>query len=213
MGSEDGEDDESPVHTVYLDAYWIDKYEVTNAQYALCVQAGECDVPSCGNYEDPQYADHPVVCVNWYDAQSYTEWVGGRLPTEAEWEKAARGGLEGQLYPWGNEVPICTLDAENGAKFRGCIGETVEVGSFAPNGYGLFDMAGNVWEWVSDWYDENYYSISPSENPQGPSGSIQRVLRGGSFRDNQNLARCAYRARLNPGGRFYFNGFRVVVSP
>jgi serine/threonine-protein kinase len=217
MGSEDGDDDESPVHTVYLDAYWIDKYEVTNAQYALCVQAGECDVPdTCSNYGNAEYDDHPVVCVTWYDAQTYAEWVGGRLPTEAEWEKAARGGLEGQRYPWGNEEPVCTLGAENGVQLRGCEGETVEVGSFAPNGYGLFDMAGNVWERVADWYADDYYKISPTENPQGPSrpsSGNDRVLRGGSFYDRQSAVHCASRGGFNQFSVSWNLGFRVVISP
>jgi serine/threonine-protein kinase len=213
MGSESGSESESPVHTVYLDAFWIDIYEVTNAQYALCVQAGECDVSRCSYYVNPEYADHPVVCVSWYDAQAYAEWVGGRLPTEAEWEKAARGGLEGQLYPWGNEHPVCTLGAENGAQFGGCDGDIVEVGSFAPNGYGLFDMVGNVWEWVADWYDSSYYANSPTENPQGPSIGTDRVLRGGSFGGYRYFVRCAYRFDDDPFGWFDGLGFRVVVSP
>jgi serine/threonine-protein kinase len=213
MGSESGEEDERPVHTVYLDAYWIDKYEVTNAQYALCVQAGECDVPLCGNYGDPKYDDHPVVCVRWYDALAYAKWVDGRLPTEAEWEKAARGGLEGQLYPWGNEDPVCTLDAVNGAQIAGCEFDTVEVGSFAPNGYGLYDMAGNVWEWVTDWYHAEYYSISPSENPVGSSYGSYRVLRGGSFGGYRYFVRCVNRSRARPLNKSLNYGFRVVVSP
>jgi formylglycine-generating enzyme required for sulfatase activity len=197
-----------------LDAYWIDKYEVTNAQYALCVQSGECSVPSCGNYVDPQYDDHPVVCVDWWAAQAYAEWVGGRLPTEAEWEKAARGGLEGQLYPWGNEDPVCTLGAENGAQFGDCEDEIVKVGSFAPNGYGLFDMAGNVWEWVQDWYDGSYYANSPTENPKGSSSGSYRILRGGSVYRSQLNARCAFRYGYNPYVRIHLGiGFRVVVSP
>jgi serine/threonine-protein kinase len=213
MGSEYGEDDESPVHTVYLDAYWIDKYEVTNAQYALCVQAGGCDVSSCSYYENTEYADHPVVCVSWQDAQAYAEWVGGRLPTEAEWEKAARGGLEGHLFPWGNEDPSCTFGAESGAQLWDCGYHTVEVGSFAPNGYGLFDMAGNVWEWVADWYDSDYYSTSPAENPLGPPSGSGRVVRGGSFDRFRYYARCALRLRLSPSLGFDTLGFRIVVSP
>jgi formylglycine-generating enzyme required for sulfatase activity len=183
MGNEFGDEHESPVHEVYLDAYWIDKYEVTTAQYTLCVQSGECDQPHClaAHYGNAEYYDYPVVCVAWDDAKTYCEWVDGRLPTEAEWEKAARGGLLWQSYPWGNANPTCTLGAENGAHFSGCGDQTVEVGSFAPNGYGLYDMAGNVWEWVQDRYDSSYYANSPTENPQGPSSGWYRVYRGGSW--------------------------------
>jgi serine/threonine-protein kinase len=226
---------EEPVHTVYLDAYWIDKYEVTNAQFAaflnemgnqekgsgawLDADSDHVKIHKSGGIwtADSGYEDHPVVEVSRYGAVAYAEWVGGRLPTEAEWEKAARGGLEGQLYPWGNEDPVCTLGAENGAQIFGCAGDTVEVGSFAPNGYGIFDMAGNVWEWVADWYDSNYYGSSPFENPKGPSGpsddTYQRVVRGGAFDVIRGGVRCAYRGRFNPNFRYYHFGFRVVVSP
>jgi formylglycine-generating enzyme required for sulfatase activity/tRNA A-37 threonylcarbamoyl transferase component Bud32 len=205
-------DGEGPVHTVYLDAYWIDKYEVTNTQYSLCVQSGECGPPNSNDFGNIIYDKHPVVSVNLYDVQAYCEWSGGRLPTEAEWEKAARGGLEGQLYPWGNQDPTCTFGAENGAQHRDCGGQTVEVGSFAPNGYGLFDMAGNVWEWVSDWYHWEYYLVSPAENPRGPSSGAIHVLRGGSWHDSQDYLRVARRyvyMTLNPNP---YLGFRCVID-
>jgi serine/threonine-protein kinase len=211
MGNEGGDGDEDPVHTVYLDAYWIDKYEVTNAQYDLCVQSGECELPGCSDRDNL-----PVVCVDWYDAQAYCTWAGARLPSEAEWEKAARGDLEGQLYPWGDEDPNCILGAENGAQFRGsdCGDQLVEVGSYAPNGFGLFDMAGNVWEWVADWYDSNYYILSPTENPPGPEDGGARVLRGGSWLNHEGRLRVSERYSSYPDNPVnYYFGFRCASSP
>ena len=182
MGSENGYSDEKPVHTVYLDVFWIDQTEVTNAMYAQCVQAGDCIQPSSTiYYSNSNYNDHPVVYVSWNDASAFCEWADRRLPTEAEWEKAARGGLEGKAYPWGDEAPVCELGAENGAQYGSCSGQTVPVGSFGENGYGLYDMAGNVWEWVADWYASDYYASSPSSNPTGPDSGSSRVLRGGSW--------------------------------
>jgi formylglycine-generating enzyme required for sulfatase activity len=210
MGSDDGDEDESPVHTVYIDAYWIDRYEVTNEQYALCVQSGECDLPNCPNYGDKKYKDHPVVCVDWLNAKKYCTWAGGRLPTEAEWEKAARGREEGKMYPWGNEDPVCTFDAKNGAQFDECDGRTVSVGSFGSNGYGLFDMAGNVWEWVHDWYDSSHYAKSPGKNPKGPAGITYRILRGGSWFSDQSVLRVSYRLNIEPDNTFNFIGFRCA---
>jgi len=181
MGSNDGDTDFQPVHDVYLDAFWIDQTEVTNAMFAECVPTGQCRQPSGNNYKESGYANHPVVYVSWRDANLYCGWAGVRLPTEAEWEKAARGGLEGLKYPWGDESPSCNKGAENGAQYSNCDGQTVTVGSFAPNGYGLYDMAGNVWEWVADWYSRSYYSNSPNRNPMGPSSGEYHVLRGGSW--------------------------------
>ncbi|MBN2551097.1 MAG: SUMF1/EgtB/PvdO family nonheme iron enzyme [Anaerolineales bacterium] len=216
MGSEDGADDQKPVHTVYLDAFYMDIYEVTNALYEKCVQAGVCTPPSDSSsytrskyYGSAEYADYPVIYVNWEQAITFCEeWRGARLPTEAEWEKAARGRLEGRLYPWSDNAPDCSIlnfDAS------GCIGNTSKVGSYSPNGYGLFDMAGNVWEWVWDWY--GLYSSLSSSNPQGPSSGQHRILRGGAWNSYGYYLHTAYRYRLTPGGTDFNYGFRCSRSP
>ena len=180
MGSNDGSSNEKPVHTVYLDAFYIDKYEVTNAQYKKFMDATGHKAPAYWN--DPRFNNptQPVVGVSWYDAKAYADWAEKRLPTEAEWEKSARGGLVGKKYPWGDKI------THDDANYEGTGGKdiwecTSPVGSFAPNGYGLYDMAGNVWEWCADWYDGNYYKVSPKENPKGPTSVDWRVIRGGSW--------------------------------
>jgi len=188
---------EEPVHTVYLDDYYIDLREVTNAMYALCVEKGFCTEPSDKDssthnsyYGNLAYADYPVIDVIWEQAQEYCEWRGARLPTEAEWEKAARG-TEGQLYPWGNTFDgslanfcdkNCTKDWAN-LDYDDGYTELAPVGTFpeAASPYGVLEMGGNVWEWVSDWYSEDYYANSPSENPNGPDSGTFRVARGGSW--------------------------------
>lgn len=225
MGSESGYDDESPVHEVYLDNFYIDVYEVTNSRYMECVAAGGCDPPANNKsythsnyYGNPDYADYPVIYVSWYDAEGYCEWRGdgARLPSEAEWEKAARGGLKGMKYPWGDENPVCRAGAENGAKFdddAGCnLTDTEVVGSYSPNGYGLYDMAGNVWEWVADWYDEDYYDNSPYENPAGPTSGDYRVLRGGSWDYDEDDLRTAIRGGFYPDYTNNKFGFRCARS-
>ena len=183
--------DELPVHNVCVSAFQIGVYEVTNAQYKACVDAGFCSAPSDSNsntrnqyYGNSIYGNYPVTLVAWSKAKAFCEWAGGRLPTEAEWEYAARGGLSGKRYPWGDNDPTCILGAANGAQYYPCSPhDTIAVGSFAPNGYGLYDTVGNVWEWVNDWYDGSYYSSSPAQDPQGPSSGQYRVLRGGSWED------------------------------
>ncbi|MEK7399599.1 MAG: SUMF1/EgtB/PvdO family nonheme iron enzyme [Candidatus Poribacteria bacterium] len=209
MGSNDGENDEKPVHAVYLNAFYMDKYEVTNTQYGKFMKESKHEAPKYWNDSSFNTPNHPVVGVSWNDAKAYAEWAGKRLPTEAEWEKAARGGLVGKLYPWGDTL------THDDANYNGTGGKdiwkyTSPVGSFAPNGYGLYDMAGNVWEWCADWYDSNYYSNSPKSNPAGPSSGELRVLRGGSWSDNLvNALRVAFRYYVNP---LYYSsiGFRCV---
>jgi formylglycine-generating enzyme required for sulfatase activity len=203
----DGRNEEKPAHTVTLDAFWIDKTEVTNGQYRQCVAAGACEEPSCWGNGDLNAADQPVVCITWEDAQAYAVWAGGRLPTEAEWEKAARG-TDGRLYPWGDDAPDCRA-----ANHKGCVGRTATVGSY-PDGaspYGALDMAGNVWEWVADRYDEVYYSAEPTDNPQGPDAGERRVTRGGSFDMSGYRLRTAYRTGNLPAYSNWDVGFRVVL--
>ncbi len=212
MGSEDGSDDEKPIHAVYLDAFWMDETEVTFEMYAKCWRSGNCDEPGEYYHDDTAYSNHPVDSVDWHNAKSYCNWAGGRLPTEAEWEKAARGGLEGKDYPWGDEKPACTKSIKNGAQFDDCEGLTISVGSFSPNSYGLYDMSGNVWEWVSDWYARDYYEISPDSNPVGPSVGEQRVVRGGTWGFNEDLLRSAHRRGESPNKITYLLGFRCASS-
>ena len=207
MGNEDGEIDERPVHTVVLDAFWIDQTEVTNAQYGRCVAADACAASEFANDARYNRATQPVVGVSWADAAAYATWVGGRLPTEAEWEYAARGpaGLE---YPWGAQAPTCEL-----ANVSGCVGLTAPVGSYPAGAswVGVLDLTGNVWEWVADWSGD--YPSDKQVNPTGPASGTLRVLRGGSFADDQNYARCATRYWCHPYSRLGYSGFRVVVSP
>jgi formylglycine-generating enzyme required for sulfatase activity len=228
MGSEWGDDDERPEHRVYLDAFYIDIYEVTNELFARFlneignqVEGGESWLEasriifqsSSGWVTDTRYDDHPVVMVSWYGASAFCEWRGVRLPTEAEWEKAARGGLEGKLYPWGDDLPINAIGMENSAQFGDRGDTTVPVGSFSPNGYGLYDMAGNVIEWVADWYMVNYYSDSPSENPKGPTISDAHVIRGGSWVNDAYELRVSSRHWGFPNAKYTNYGFRCVRSP
>ena len=196
MGSNDGDDSEKPVHIVYVDGFWIDQTEVTNAMYLKCMDAGRCNTPYDDYYKYEVYADHPVVSVTRNDAESYCEWVGiasevrdVRIPTEIEWEKAARGGLEGKLYPWGDMDPICDKGAENGAQFTLCGGGTVPVDYFSPNNYGVFGMSGNAWEWVDAYFD----AYPGGEGSSEYFGLGLSVLRGGSWWNDPNRLRVAFR--------------------
>jgi formylglycine-generating enzyme required for sulfatase activity len=184
------ENDEIPAHDVTLDAFWIDQVEVTNGMYGLCVKAGACRLPvklNSDNHEDyfgnPEFQDYPVVQIAWYDANAYCQWAGRRLPTEAEWERAARGD-DLRTYPWGGEPPN-----EQNSNANNIVGDVTRVGTYASGAsqFGALDLAGNAWEWVADYYSAKYYAESPTTNPTGPeSGGLNhlRVIRGGSFQDN-----------------------------
>lgn len=207
MGSEVGSEDEQPIHTVHLDSFWIDQTEVTNAMYAACIDAEGC-APLAGSAAD--LSDDPGFSVQgaaWQEAAAYCAWAGRRLPTEAEWEKAARG-TDGRLFPWGNESPTGEL-----ANFDQLHDGLVSVGSFPAGAspYGALDMAGNVYEWVSDWYAEDYYASSPANNPTGPDSGIQRVLRGGAWNSRADNLRSANRFWAFPG-RNDFDGFRCALD-
>jgi len=206
-----------PAHDVYLDAYWIDQTEVTNAMYARCVSDGACDYPesiSIQNYSDyyvnTKYDEYPVANMSWEDANTYCSWAGRRLLTEAEWEKAARGGLEKQPYSWGTEEPDCgNKNVENGVNCYGTemMGTPLEkVGSYFPNGYGVYDMSSNLFEWVADWYSEDFYANSPFENPTGPDTGTKKVVRGGSW-FGLHIA-----TRLDMWPTQFNNGFRCARS-
>jgi eukaryotic-like serine/threonine-protein kinase len=214
MGSTDADTgaagDEKPQHTVTLDAFWIDRTEVTADQYRACVAAGKCGQPRCAGAGK---GDHPVACVSWQDAASYCAWAGRRLPTEAEWEKAARGA-DGRKYPWGNASPDCARVNYRG-KEGGCVGGTAAVGSYPAGAspYGALDMVGNVWEWVNDWYQPGYYGSSPGGNPQGPPAGASRVLRGGAWYYGGPYLRAAGRHYHVPTYQHYGIGFRCAAAP
>jgi eukaryotic-like serine/threonine-protein kinase len=209
------DDNELPQHTVYLDSYWIDQTEVTNAMYARCVSAGSCTTPGSTSsnshlnyYGSSQYANYPVVNVNWNQARAYCQWAGRRLPTEAEWEKAARG-TDGRIYPWGNQTPDATM-----ANYKNNVGDKSKVGSY-PTGaspYGGLDMAGNVWEWVADWYSDTYYRSSPSSNPIGPASGTYRAERGGSWDSLSRYLRASNRYWNDPDNYDGNIGFRCANS-
>jgi eukaryotic-like serine/threonine-protein kinase len=215
--------DEYPLHKVFLYAYWFDKTDVTNAMYAICVQAGGCTPPGSNAsetrpdyYINQQYSNFPILNISWKQASKYCQWAGASLPSEAQWEKAARG-TDGRVYPWGNELPTCTL-ANYGGRTGGCVGDTTDVDSH-PSGaspYGALDMAGNLWQWVADWYDRYYYASSPANNPTGPENPVDfdppsHVLRGGSWLANPEWIRSANRVDDGEGNWDNLRTFRCAM--
>jgi formylglycine-generating enzyme required for sulfatase activity len=219
--------DAMPIHAVYEDAFYIDRTEITNAQFAACVAAGGCRAPISNSSEsrsdyftNPRYAQYPVVQVDWSRANAYCQWAGKRLPTEAEWEKAARG-TDLRWFPWGNEPPTCARANFNYLPEQGgpgvCFGDTITVGLFAMSAspYGALDMMGNVREWVSDLYDKHYYPYSPYYNPQGPSYTDkgEHLVRGGSWHDHIDLGINTW-VRLDESETYHYDeiGFRCARS-
>lgn len=243
MGSSNAYEDERPVHRVYVSEFFIGRYPVTQEEYARFIRATGYPPPAVRGLpliatggrdvvfkelaesyvwdeaEPPAgYGPHPVVLVRYDDAVAYCRWLSEalgqvvRLPTEAEWEKAARGGAEGLRYPWGDEIDLsrCNYLSDPSVKHqRG----TRPTGTYEPNAYGLCDVAGNVWEWVSDWYSAEYYSGSEVRDPRGPETGSVRIVRGGAWvNDDVSMLRCAYRHKVPPDTYAYSIGFRVVCS-
>lgn len=214
MGSEDGPDNEKPPHRVWVDGFMIGKFPVTNAEYRIFVAKSDVPQPPFWSEEMFSHPQKPVVGVSWVDATAYCAWLSEnagkdfRLPTEAEWERAARGESEGKKYPWGDEPPwerpYPGYDLETGGPQR--------VGLNEPNGFGLYDMSEGVHEWCSDFYDADYYRYSPERNPQGPPSGKRRASRGGSWRHRITFSRCAARSSLPPGFRYADYGFRLAMT-
>jgi formylglycine-generating enzyme required for sulfatase activity len=213
---------EKPQHTVYLDAFWIDSTPVTNAHYRRCLKAGACTQTHFWNDSRYNAAVQPVLVTHPAQAEAYATWAGARLPTEAEWEKAARG-TDGRVYPWGGtfdpaRLNYCDLNCEY--DWQDAAGDdghtwTSPVGAYPAGAspYGALDMAGNVWQWVADWFEEDYYARAPNRNPPGPEAGDRRVLRGGSFIATQWNVRCACRHWNLPGQFPLDAGFRCAVEP
>ena len=214
MGSDIGQDNERPIHRVHVDAFLLAACQVTNREFGIFLRAtGSIPPPFCedSNFSHP---NQPVVGVSWFEAAHYCEWLAAttakkyRLPTEAEWERAARGGRESLQFPWGNEPPQSQPRYE-----RRWLRGPEPVGQSAPNPYGLHEMCENVHEWCRDWYDAAYYTGSPDNNPSGPPSGTRRASRGGSWRHHIKIARCSARSSIPPTFQYADYGFRVACDP
>jgi formylglycine-generating enzyme len=213
MGSETGQDNERPVHRVWIDAFELAVCQITNAEYAIFLAETQNRPPLHWGDSDFSHPEQAVVGVSWFDAIAYCEWLtkaterSYRLPTEAEWERASRGGLEQMLYPWGDEAPESLPNYSKRWKSG-----TEPVGRAEINAYGLCDIGANVHEWCSDWFDAAYYNVSPERNPQGPANGTRRSSRGGSWRHYTKVSRCAARSSIPPEFQYADYGFRVASS-
>jgi sulfatase modifying factor 1 len=217
MGCETGRDDEQPVHQVHVDSFELAIFQVRNRDWAAFVRGTGHPPPKHWNDAEFNHPDQPVVAVNWFEAVKYCEWLSSltgrhyRLPTEAEWEWAAVGGRGAALYPWGNELPQdCS---EYRRRWGGEVNGPLPVGLGAPSPYGLFDVSENVHEWCADWYDRNYYAVSPVSSPQGPERGERRASRGGSWRHQIKVSRCAARSSIPPVFQYADYGFRLACDP
>ena len=213
MGSDAGQEVEQPVHRVYVSAFDLAETQVTVAEYGQFLEATRRDRPP--TWHDPKFnhPEQPVTSVSWFDALAYCEWLGAetgiafRLPTEAEWERAARAGLEGQSFPWGNDDPASRPNY--GVRWR----EGPErVRQSPPNAYGLFEMCENVHEWCSDWFQADYYGVSPERNPRGPESGTRKASRGGSWRHHIKISRCSARSSIPPEFKYADYGFRLACD-
>jgi sulfatase modifying factor 1 len=213
VGSDAGQENESPVHRVWVDAFRLAACQVTNAEYKAFLDSRGASPPPFWNHPDFNHRQQPVVAVSWFEASAYCEWLAAktgqryRLPSEAEWERAARGGIDGQLYPWG-DAPPQSLPNYGGRWKAG----PEPVAQQAPNPFGLFDMCENVHEWCSDWFDAGYYTVSPERNPRGPKSGSRRASRGGSWRHHVKVSRCAARSSIPPQLQYADYGFRVACD-
>jgi formylglycine-generating enzyme required for sulfatase activity len=213
MGSEGGQDNERPVHRVWIDAIQLGACQVTNAEYSRFLRARGKLPPPFWEDSNFNHPEQPVAGPSWHEGAEYCAWLSAstgrkyRLPTEAEWERAARGGDEGRLFPWGDAGPESLPNYAN----RWQSGPE-PVGRSASNAFGLFDICANVHEWCSDWYDPNYYAVSPERNPRGPENGTRRASRGGSWRHHIKVTRCAARSSIPPEFQYADYGFRVACE-
>jgi sulfatase modifying factor 1 len=213
MGSTQGQENAQPVHRVWVDAFYLAARQVTNTEYERLLISAGINAPPF--FRDPHFnhPEQPVVGVSWFEAVRYCEWLSARtgrdyrLPTEAEWERAARGDAEGKLYPWGDAPPQSRPDYEKLWKTG-----PEPVGRYAPNEFGLYDICENVHEWCADWYAPKYYSVSSARNPKGPETGTRRASRGGSWRHHVKIARCSARSSIPPEFQYADYGFRVACD-
>ena len=214
MGFDEGQDQERPVHRVYLDGFEMSVFQVRNQDFALFLDATGHAAPPYWNDPNFNAAGQPVVAVSWFEATKYGEWLsaatgrGYRLPTETEWERAVRGGRKSCAYPWGNEPP--QQWPEYVQRWGGNVTGPLPVGWGSPNPFGLYDIGENVHEWCADWFDPGYYACSPERNPQGPASGARRASRGGSWRHQIKVSRCAARSSIPPSFKYADYGFRVA---